>query len=138
MEQVDIIVVRDQLPNLLEFAGKNNIFHQIEFLDAKLPEGVKPVQAIDILAKSANLKTRSNTLTNTLQVGEQIQPEKLQAPTDNLEDLASFIDQELSKIEAPVRELENREAKLQESLRSLFQLPELHSGLSPALSCLLQ
>jgi V/A-type H+-transporting ATPase subunit I len=128
MEQVDIIVAKDQLPMLLAFAGKHRIFHQIEIVEGTLPEGASQLEGTDLLAKAANLRNRSSTLANMLQAGE-IVPEKLPAPLDNMDELGKFIEQELSRIEAPLRNIETKETKLGESIEATSELAKFLSGL---------
>jgi vacuolar-type H+-ATPase subunit I/STV1 len=128
MERVDVIVAKDQLTNFLEFAGKNHIFHQIEIVQSNIPQGVTPIDAVDLLAKAGNLRNRSSTLINTLRIGA-VPAEQLSVPTNDLDSLEKFVDDQLHIIEQPVRDLEHEEAKVQESKQSNQELARFLSGL---------
>ena len=57
MQQVSIIVAKDQVPGLLAYAGSKNLFHLIEVEDNKIPEGAKRYEALELQAKSSTIKS---------------------------------------------------------------------------------
>ena len=92
MHQVSIIVAKDQLPNLLSYAGKEQVIHLITVEDEKLPPGAAPFEATSLLSKSATIRNRISALASALQRIEG-EPEKIEAPIHNVDELALFLDQ---------------------------------------------
>jgi len=128
MQQVSIIVAKDQLPNLLGYAGSKKLFHLTEIDDEKIPEGAKRYEALELQAKSSTIKNRIMTVTSALKLGEAI-PERLDAPINNLEALTSFLDEKTGKLEHQVRQLEVTEGKLQTEKEQASELSRFIAGL---------
>src|SRR4029077_9969654 len=106
MHQVSIIVAKDQLPNLLSYAGREQLIHLVTVDDEQLPPGAALFEATSLLSKSAIIRNRISVLTTALQPIEG-EPEKVEAPIHNIDDLALFLDEETSKLEVSVHELED-------------------------------
>jgi V/A-type H+-transporting ATPase subunit I len=128
MQQVSIIVAKDQLPNLLAYAGSKKLFHLTEIEDDNIPDGAKPYEALELQAKSSTIKNRITTLTTALKVNEAT-PEKLDAPVNNIDALTQFLDEETVKLEHSVRQLEDGEGKLQTDKEQASELSRFISGL---------
>jgi V/A-type H+/Na+-transporting ATPase subunit I len=128
MQQVSIIVAKDQLPNLLGYAGSKKLFHLTEIDDQKIPEGARRYEALELQAKSSTIKNRLTTVTSALKLGEAT-PEKLDAPVNNVEALTSFLDEETGKLEHQVRQLEVTEGRLQTEKEQASELSRFISGL---------
>lgn len=128
MQQVSVIVAKDQLPNLLAYAGSKKFFHLTEIEDEKIPEGAKRYESLELQAKSSTIKNRITTLTTALKVNEAT-PEKLDAPVNNIDALTRFLDEETVKLEHSVRQLEDSEGKLQTEKEQASELSRFISGL---------
>jgi V/A-type H+-transporting ATPase subunit I len=128
MQQVSIIVAKDQLPNLLGYAGSKRLFHLTEIEDDSIPEGAKRYEALELQAKSSTIKSRLTALTTALRVSESTF-ENLDAPVNNIEGLTGFLDEETRKLEHSVRELEGAEGKLQTEKEQASELSRFLSGL---------
>ncbi len=128
MQQVSIIVAKDQLPNLLAYAGSKRVFHLTEIEDDKIPEGAKRYEALELQAKSSTIKNRITTLNAALKVNDA-KPEKLDAPVNNIDALTRFLDEETLKLEHSVRQLEDAEGKLQTDNEQASELSRFISGL---------
>jgi V/A-type H+-transporting ATPase subunit I len=128
MQQVSIIVAKDQLPNLLAYAGSKRLFHLTEIEDDKIPEGAKRYEALELQAKSSTIRNRITTLTTALKVNEAT-PEKLDAPVNSIDALTQFLDEETVKLEHSVRQLEDAEGKLQTDKEQASELSRFISGL---------
>jgi V/A-type H+-transporting ATPase subunit I len=128
MQQVSIIVAKDQLPNLLGYAGSKRLFHLKEIEDDKIPEGAKRYEALELQAKSSKIKSRITTVTNALKTSEPT-PENLTAPVNNIEALTKFLDEQTGNIEHQVRQLEDAEGKLQTEKEQASELSRFISGL---------
>ncbi|HZY95213.1 MAG TPA: V-type ATPase 116kDa subunit family protein [Candidatus Bathyarchaeia archaeon] len=128
MEQVSIIVAKDQLANLLAFTGKHKIFHQIEVLEETLPEGAKRIEAGELLGKASNIRNRTQTLLAGLELGEG-PGEKIEAPSNDPETLAKFLDEEMAKKEKEFREVERSEERLHSDMERTSELLRFLSGL---------
>src|SRR6266699_1527699 len=128
MQQVSIIVSKDQLPNLLGYAGSKRLFHLTEVEDDSIPEGAKRYEALELQAKSSTIKSRLTTLTTALNVSEATF-ENLHAPVNSIESLTRFLDDETGKLEHSVRELEGAEGKLQTEKERASELSRFLSGL---------
>jgi len=128
MEQVSIIVAKDQLPNLLAYAGSKKLFHLTAVEDDKIPEGAKRYEALELQAKSSTIKNRITTLTTALKVNEATLG-KLDAPVNNIDALTRFLDEETGKLEHSVRQLEDAEGKLQTDKEQASELSRFISGL---------
>jgi len=128
MQQVSIIVAKDQLPNLLGYAGSKKLFHLTEIEDDRIPEGAKRYEALELQAKSSTIKSRLTILTTALKVYEST-IENLDAPINNIEALTRFLDEETGKLEHSVRQLENAEGKLQTEKEQASELSRFLSGL---------
>ncbi len=92
MHQVSIIVAKDELPNLLSYAGREQMIHLMTVEDEQLPPGASPFEATALLSKSATIRNRISALAAALQPVEG-QPEKIEAPIHNIDELALFLDQ---------------------------------------------
>ena len=128
MQQVSIIVAKDQLPNLLGYAGFKKLFHLTEIEDDRIPEGAKRYEALELQAKSSTIKSRLTILTTALKVYEST-IENLDAPINNIEALTRFLDEETGKLEHSVRQLEDAEGKLQTEKVQASELSRFLSGL---------
>ncbi len=128
MQQVSIIVAKDQLPNLLAYAGSKKLFHLTEIEDDKIPDGAKRYESLELQAKSSTIRNRITTLTTALKVNEAT-IEKLDAPVNNFDALTKFLDEETVKLEHSVRQLEDAEGKLQTDKEQASELSRFISGL---------
>src|SRR5437660_256575 len=128
MQQVSIIVAKDQLPNLLGYAGSKRLFHLTEIEDDSIPEGAKRYEALELQAKSSTIKSRLTILTTALNVSEATF-ENLDTPVNNIDALTRFLDEETGKLEHLVRELEAAEGKLQTEKEQASELSRFLSGL---------
>ena len=128
MQQVSIIVAKDQLPNLLEYAGSKKLFHLTEIEDGSIPEGAKRYEALELQAKSSTIRSRLIILNTALRLSES-RFEHLEAPVNNIEALTRFLDEETVKLEHWVRELEDAEGKLQTEKEQASELSRFLSGL---------
>src|SRR5207247_4678456 len=129
MQQVSIIVAKDQLPNLLGYAGFKKLFHLTEIEDDRIPEGAKRYEALELQAKSSTIKSRLTILTTALKVYEST-IENLDAPINNIEALARFLDEETGKLEHSVRQLEDDEGKLQIEKEQASEISRLISDIT--------
>ena len=128
MEQVSIIAAKDQLPNLLAYAGSKRLFHLTEIEDDKIPDGAKRYEALELQAKSSTIKSRITTVTNALKFGDG-PLKKLNAPINNIDTLTEFLNDETGRIEHQVRQLEDAEGKLQTDKEQASELSRFISGL---------
>jgi V/A-type H+-transporting ATPase subunit I len=128
MHQVSIIVAKDELPNLLSYAGREQMIHLITVEDEQLPPGAAPFEATGLLSKSATIRNRISALAAALQPVEG-EPEKIDAPIHNIDELALFLDQETSKLEGSVRQLEESQGKLLADKERTSELSRFLSGL---------
>ena len=128
MRHVSILVAKDQLPNLLSYAGSKKLFHLTEVEDTGLPEGATRYQAMELLAKASTVKNRITTLTTALDLGDST-VETLKAPVNNLEELARFLDDETLKLEHTVRQIEDEQGRLQTEKEQASELSRFLSGL---------
>jgi len=128
MHQVSIIVAKDELPNLLSYAGGEQMIHLVTVDDEHLPPGAAPFEATGLLSKSATIRNRISALASALQpIGGQ--PEEIEAPIHNIDELALFLDQETSKLEGSVRQLEESQGKLLADKERTSELSRFLSGL---------
>src|SRR2546426_12555844 len=97
MHQVSIIVAKDELPNFLSYAGREQMIHLTAVEDEQLPPGAAPFEATGLLSQSATIRDRISSLAAPLPPTKS-QPEKSQAPTHNIDELAPFLDQETSQL----------------------------------------
>src|SRR4029077_7598076 len=67
MHQVSIIVAKDQMPNLLSYAGREQVIHLVLVDDEKLPSGAVAFEATGLLSKSATIRNRISALSAALQ-----------------------------------------------------------------------
>src|SRR2546425_2946 len=128
MHQVSIIVAKDELPNLLSYAGREQMIHLVTVEDEQLPPGAAPFEATGLLSKSATIRNRISALASALQPIEG-EPEKIEAPIHNIDELALFLDQETSKLEGSVRQLEESQGKLLADRERTLELSRVLSGL---------
>ncbi len=129
MQQVSIIVAKDQVPGLLAYAGSKNLFHLIETEDNKIPQGAKRYEALELLARSSTIKSRVTGITAVIKYLPESGLENIDAPVDNLDALSKFLDEETGKLEHSVRELEDAEGKLQITKEQLSELSRFITGL---------
>ena len=128
MSHVSIVAAKDQLPNLLAYAGSKKLFHLKEVEDHELPEGAQRYEALELLAKASTIKNRIASLTATLEIGE-VPPERLKAPVENIEEVAKFLDDETLRLEQRVRKLEDVQGKLQTEREQTVELSRFLAGL---------
>ncbi len=128
MHQVSIIVAKDELPNLLSYAGREQMIHLVTVEDDQLPPGATPFEATSLLSKSATIRNRISALAAALRPVE-LQPEKIEAPIHNIDELALFLDQETSKLEGSIRQLEESQGKLLADKERTSELSRFLSGL---------
>ena len=112
MRQLSIIVQKEQLHNLLVYAGQQHVLHLISVAEKFRPEGAERYDASNLLARSSAVRNRILTLTSTLSVSDA-QVEKAEAPVQDLNAMAEFLDKDTSKVEHVVRGTEDSAAKLQ-------------------------
>ncbi|MBO0888920.1 hypothetical protein J2P12_07455, partial [Candidatus Bathyarchaeota archaeon] len=112
MRHVTIVVAKDQLPRLLAFAGSKKLFHLTEVEDSEAPEGVRRYDSLELLAKASTVKNRIANLTAALKIGEYT-AEPLSAPVDNLDQLATFLDDESRRLELSLRHIDDAQGKIQ-------------------------
>src|SRR5216683_1673092 len=129
MEQVSIIVAKDQVPKLLAYAGSKNLFHLIEVEDNKIPEGAKRYEALELLARSSTIKNRVTGITAVIKHLPESGFENIDAPVNNLDALSKFLDEETGKLEHSVRELGDAEGKLQTEKEQISELSRFITGL---------
>src|SRR6266851_3864136 len=129
MEQVSIIVAKDQVPKLLAYAGSKNLFHLIEVEDNKIPEGAKRYEALELLARSSTINNRVTGITAVIKHLPESGFENIDAPVNNLDALSKFLDEETGKLEHSVRELEDAEGKLETEKEQASELSRFLSGL---------
>jgi len=98
MRHVSIVVAKDQLPNLLAYAGSKRLFHLTEVEVEKLPEGSERYEVGELLTKASIIRNRVVALISALHIGD-IPRLNLKAPLDNLQELARFLDDETLRIE---------------------------------------
>jgi len=128
MRHVSIVVAKDQLPNLLGYAGSKKLFHLTEVEDHGLPEGAQRHESIELSAKASTIKNRVASVTATLHIGD-VEAESVKAPVNNLEELARFLDEETVRLEQRVRQLEDEQGKLQTEKEQTSELARFLSGL---------
>src|SRR2546428_252958 len=128
MHQVSIIVAKDELPNLLSYAGREQMIHLMTVEDEQLPPGAALFEATGLLSKSATIRNRISALAAALQPAEG-EPEKIEAPIHNIDELALILDQETSKLEGSVRQLEEFQGKLLADKERTSELSRFLSGL---------
>jgi V/A-type H+/Na+-transporting ATPase subunit I len=128
MVHVSIVVAKDELPNLLKYAGSKQLFHLTEVEDDHLPDGAARYKAIELAAKSSTVKNRLASLTTALQIGD-VKPGSLEAPVDNLGKLAVFLEDETLKLEHEVRQIDDEQGKLQTEKEQAAELSRFLSGL---------
>ncbi|HEX4919413.1 MAG TPA: hypothetical protein VFV92_01570, partial [Candidatus Bathyarchaeia archaeon] len=128
MQQVSIVVAKDQIPNLLAYAGSKKLLHLTEIEDEGIPEGSTRYETTDLALRASAAKNRITTLSSTLEIGD-LQPEKIKAPIDNLDELARFLDEETLGLEKSVREIDDEQGKLQTEKERTTELSKLVSGL---------
>jgi V/A-type H+/Na+-transporting ATPase subunit I len=128
MHQVSIIVAKDQLPNFLSYAGREQMIHLVTIEDEQLPSGAAPFEATGLLAKSASIRNRISALATALQPIEG-ESEKIEPPINNIDEFALFLDKEASRLESSVRELEESQGKLLADKERNLELSRFLSGL---------
>jgi V/A-type H+-transporting ATPase subunit I len=128
MHQVSIIVAKDELPNLLSYAGREQMIHLMTVEDEQLPPGAAPFEATGLLSKSATIRNRISALAAALQPVDG-ESEKFEAPIHNIDELALFLDQETSKLEGSLRQLEESQGKLLADKERTSELSRFLSGL---------
>jgi len=128
MRHVSILVAKDQLPSLLAYAGSKKLFHLTEVDVDKLPEGSERYQADELVSKASVIKARVATLTAALHIGD-ISPLNLKAPLDNLQELATFLNDETLRIERTIRQIDESRGKIQTENEEASELSRFLSGL---------
>ena len=128
MQQVSIVVAKDQIPNLLAYAGSRKLLHLTEIEDEEIPEGSARYETTELALRASAAKNRVTALTSALEVGD-LAPEKIKAPINNLTELAKFLDEETLGLEKSVREIEDEQGKLQTQKERATELSRLISGL---------
>src|SRR5215831_6763774 len=128
MQQVSIVVAKDQIPNLLAYAGSKKLLHLTEIEDQGIPEGSSRYETTDLALRASAAKNRITLLTQALEVGD-IQAEQIKAPVDDLAELARFLDEQTLGLEKSVREIEDKYGKLHAEKEQATELSRLISGL---------
>ena len=131
MRQLSIIVPKNQLHNLLTYAGQDQSLHLVDVPKAGLPEGANPYEAAGILARSATLRNRLTVLSSTIGGHGTAQADS-EAPLGNLEELANYLDKETGELEQIVRQHEDSVGRLQAELEKTRELSRFLSGLENA------
>ena len=104
------------------------MIHLITIDDEQLPPGATPFEATSLLSKSAAIRNRISALAGALQP-VQGQAEKIEAPIHDIDELALFLDQETSKLEGSVRQLEESQGKLLADKERISEISRFLSGL---------
>src|SRR6266581_2594049 len=128
MRQLSIIVPKAQLHNLLSYAGQDRSLHLVNVPREQLPEGASSYEAAGLLAEASSLKNRLAGLNSALAY-DSSSSEKLEAPLGNLEELASYLDKEVSTIEQTVRQHEDAQGKLVAEQERLQEISRFLTGL---------
>ncbi len=128
MRHVSIVVAKDQLQNLLAYAGSKKLFHLTEVDDNGLPEGIERYQSLELVAKASTVKNRITAMSTTLKL-DDYPTESINAPVDNLEELARFLDDETMKLEHSLRQIEASQGKVQTEKEQASELARFVSGL---------
>jgi V/A-type H+/Na+-transporting ATPase subunit I len=128
MRHVSIVVAKDQVTNLLAYAGSKKLLHLTQVEDQALPEGVQPYEALELVARASTVKNRIATLRASLQIGDP-QPETLKAPIDDVQELSRFLDEQTFKLEQKVRKIEEDQGRLQTDKEQASELSRFLSGL---------
>src|SRR2546430_13001991 len=93
MQQVSIIVAKDQLPNLLGYAGSKKLFHLTEIEDASIPDRAKRYEALELQAKWSTISSRLIILNTALRQSPS-SFEQLAAPVTTIHALTRLLDEE--------------------------------------------
>ncbi len=128
MRQLSIIVPKTQLHNLLTYAGQDKSLHLVDVPRGVLPEGASAYEAAGLLAESSSLKNRLTGLISTLGAGGSAL-EKLEAPLGSLDELAVYLDKEVSGVEQAVRQHEDSAGKLLAEQEKLQEISRFLTGL---------
>ena len=128
MRHVSIVVAKDQLPNLLAYAGSKRLFHLTEVEVEKLPEGSERYEVGELLTKASIIRNRVVALISALHIGD-IPRLNLKAPLDNLQELARFLDDETLRIERSIRQIEDSQGKIEAEKEEAWELSRFLSGL---------
>ncbi len=131
MRQLIIIVPKNQVANLLAYAGQDQSLHLLEVPKEGLPEGVRRYEATNLLAKASTIRNRITVLASYFPSPEG-PGENVEAPVESLEALASFLEGEIAKLEQSVRQGEDALAKLQAERENVQELARFLSGLETA------
>ncbi len=131
MRRLSIIVPKEELHNLLAYAGQDQSLHLVEVPGKGLPEGAEPYEATNILARSSTIRNRITVLASALGTANA-SPERVDAPIESLEALADFLDKETAKLEQSIRRHEDAEAKVEADRERAQELTRFLSGLESA------
>lgn len=131
MRQLSIIVPKEQLHNLLLYAGQEKILHLTSVPHKGLPDGVERYEASNILARSTTIRNRILSLAAPLSSTEA-STENIEAPIQDLELLASFLEGETASLEEVVRQTEESLAKIRAEQDRTEELVRFLAGLENA------
>ena len=131
MRRLSIIVPKEQLHNLLVYTGQEQILHLISVPHKALPEGVERYDASNVLGRSSAIRNRILSLNSALGTVE-LSPERIDAPIQDLEALADFLDKETAKLEHSFKDAEESADKLQTERERAQELARFLSGLESA------
>ncbi len=131
MRRLSIIASKEQLHNLLTYAGQSQNLHLVEAFDKNLPEGAERYEGTNVLARSSTIRNRISSLASALSPSDS-SPENVDAPLVNLESLADYLDGETAKLEQSVRHYEESQSKLEDERERAGELSRFLSGLESA------
>jgi len=83
---------------------------------------------LELVAKASTVKNRITAMSTTLKL-DDYPTESINAPVDNLEELARFLDDETMKLEHSLRQIEASQGKVQTEKEQASELARFVSGL---------
>src|SRR3989454_4822601 len=131
MRRISIIIPRDQLHNLLSYAGRSEILHLVEVPVGDLPPGASKYDLAGVLTHSSAIKSKIAALNSVLGSAD-LPVENIDAPLESLDSLAAYLSSETAQLEQPVRQLEESAGKLQAERDRTSELSRFLSGLKNA------
>ncbi len=131
MRLISVIIPREQLHNLLSYAGHSEILHLVEVPGDDLPPGASKYDLAGVVTHSSAIKSRIAALSSVLGTAD-IPVEKIDAPLESLESLAAYLSSESARLEQPVKQLEVSAGKLQAERERTSELSRFLSGLKNA------
>ncbi len=131
MRLISIIIPKEQLHNMLSYAGRSEILHLVEFPGDDLPPGASQYDLAGVLTHSSAIKSKIAALNSVLGTVD-LPIEKIDAPLESLDSLAAYLSSESARLEQPVKQLEESAGKLQAERERTSELSRFLSGLKNA------